>query len=142
MILNSTIRKKISKNGKKIFQKSDLYRILDINSIPGETMSAQYPHDSYLQRLESIMDKIGHTPLLEISFTYHSKPMRIFAKTEHSNFSGSVKDRMVANILKEAYLRSKQPAATPVSRWLLSDRHLVTRLPSLCLTGSPKSGSI
>lgn len=70
-------------------------------------MSVHHPHDPYLQRLNSIMEKIGHTPLLEISFLYRSKPMRIFAKTEHSNFSGSVKDRMVANILKEAYLRGE-----------------------------------
>ncbi len=70
-------------------------------------MSSESLSHSYLERLDQIMARIGDTPLLEVRFRYEKRPMRLFAKTEHSNFSGSVKDRMVANILKAAFLRGE-----------------------------------
>ncbi|HMS40183.1 MAG TPA: cysteine synthase family protein [Pyrinomonadaceae bacterium] len=46
---------------------------------------------------------IGNTPLLAIHFKFKGERRTIFAKAEHLNLSGSIKDRMALHILKEAY---------------------------------------
>ncbi|MCL2556755.1 MAG: PLP-dependent cysteine synthase family protein [Firmicutes bacterium] len=46
---------------------------------------------------------IGNTPLFKITFKYKGKLLKIFAKAESYNFSGSIKDRIALNILKKAY---------------------------------------
>ncbi|MBI4858507.1 MAG: PLP-dependent cysteine synthase family protein [Acetobacterium woodii] len=46
---------------------------------------------------------IGNTPLLKINFLYQGKPRSIYAKAEHYNLTGSIKDRMALHILKKAY---------------------------------------
>jgi len=46
---------------------------------------------------------IGNTPLLAIHFHYKGKRRTIFAKAEHLNLSGSIKDRMAFHILATAY---------------------------------------
>ncbi len=46
---------------------------------------------------------IGNTPLLEVNFAYRGREARIFAKAEHMNLTGSIKDRMALHILKEGY---------------------------------------
>ncbi len=52
---------------------------------------------SYVENL------VGNTPLLAIHFHYKGKRRTIFAKAEHLNLSGSIKDRMAFHILKNAY---------------------------------------
>lgn len=54
------------------------------------------------QRLDGL---IGHTPLLAIEFMYKGRKCCIYAKAEHYNLSGSIKDRVAFHILREAYLR-------------------------------------
>lgn len=50
----------------------------------------------------TILDQmVGNTPLLEVDFRYRGKDARIFAKAEHLNLTGSIKDRMALHILKE-----------------------------------------
>jgi len=52
----------------------------------------------------STLDKlIGNTPLLKINFLYQRKPRCVYAKAEHYNFTGSLKDRVALHILKKAY---------------------------------------
>jgi cysteine synthase A len=46
---------------------------------------------------------IGNTPLFEIEFSWKGKPGKIFAKAEHLNMTGSIKDRMALHIIREAY---------------------------------------
>ena len=46
---------------------------------------------------------IGNTPLLAIQFLYRGKERVIYAKAEHLNMTGSIKDRMAFHILKKAY---------------------------------------
>src|ERR1051325_4538289 len=46
---------------------------------------------------------IGNTPLLVIHFLYRGKQRVIYAKAEHMNMTGSIKDRMAFHILKNAY---------------------------------------
>lgn len=50
---------------------------------------------------------IGNTPLLAIHFKFRGERRTIFAKAEHLNLSGSIKDRMALHILKEAYRRGE-----------------------------------
>jgi cysteine synthase len=54
-------------------------------------------------KFTGISHLIGNTPLLEIDFLYKNQKRRIFAKAEHINLTGSIKDRMAFNILKNAY---------------------------------------
>ena len=52
---------------------------------------------SYVENL------IGNTPLLAVHFHYFGKRRTIFAKAEHLNLSGSIKDRMALHIISTAY---------------------------------------
>ncbi|HET9279924.1 MAG TPA: cysteine synthase family protein [Flavitalea sp.] len=46
---------------------------------------------------------IGNTPMMEIKYTYRGMPRKIYAKCEHYNLTGSIKDRMALYILQKAY---------------------------------------
>ncbi|MDX2029944.1 MAG: PLP-dependent cysteine synthase family protein [Blastocatellia bacterium] len=46
---------------------------------------------------------IGNTPLLEIHFRFQGRRRVIYAKAEHLNMAGSIKDRMAYHILRNAY---------------------------------------
>jgi cysteine synthase A len=46
---------------------------------------------------------IGNTPLLAIRFLFRGQERVIYAKAEHLNMTGSIKDRMAFHILKQAY---------------------------------------
>lgn len=52
----------------------------------------------------TVLDQmVGNTPLLEIDLLYRGREVRVFAKSEHMNLTGSIKDRMALHILKEGY---------------------------------------
>ena len=55
------------------------------------------------RRLESLAGMIGRTPLLAVHLRWKGKRRVIFAKAEHYNLTGSIKDRMALNILRCAY---------------------------------------
>jgi cysteine synthase A len=55
------------------------------------------------RRLQAIGHLVGNTPLLEIAFRFRGRTRRIFAKAEHLNMTGSIKDRMALHILRRAY---------------------------------------
>ena len=58
---------------------------------------------------------IGNTPLLAIHFTFNGRERVIYAKAEHMNMTGSIKDRMAYHILADAYwLGRLQPEDTIV----------------------------
>ncbi len=59
--------------------------------------------DSIQNKFDGIRQMISNTPLMEISFKYKSRPMKIYAKAEYYNLSGSIKDRVAYYILKKAY---------------------------------------
>jgi len=50
---------------------------------------------------------VGNTPMLVLKYLYKGQAGRIFVKCEQYNLTGSVKDRMVLNILKNAYHRGR-----------------------------------
>ena len=74
-----------------------------------------------LKQFQNVEKLIGNTPLLEIIFTYKGDKRRIFAKAEHYNLTGSIKDRVAYYILRKAYehgtIRPRPQAATPASRF-------------------------
>lgn len=54
-------------------------------------------------KFNGIRQMISNTPLMEISLLYKGKPMKVYAKAEYFNLSGSIKDRVAYYILKKAY---------------------------------------
>lgn len=56
-------------------------------------------------KFAGIRQMISNTPLMEISLKYRGKEMKIYAKAEYYNLSGSIKDRVAHYILKKAYER-------------------------------------
>ena len=54
-------------------------------------------------KFDGIKHMISNTPLMEISFLYKGQPMKIYAKAEYFNLSGSIKDRVAYYILNKAY---------------------------------------
>jgi len=54
-------------------------------------------------RFKSLWHSVGNTPLLRISYRFRGQPRVIFAKSEHYNLTGSIKDRMALHILEQSY---------------------------------------
>jgi cysteine synthase len=54
-------------------------------------------------RLDSLGQIVGNTPLLEIHLRFRDEPRVLYAKYEPMNLTGSIKDRMVLNIFRQAY---------------------------------------
>ncbi|MCX6255692.1 MAG: cysteine synthase family protein [Bacteroidia bacterium] len=57
------------------------------------------------KRINGLSSLIGNTPMLEIEFLFRGRLRKIYAKAEHLNMTGSIKDRMALHIIKEAYER-------------------------------------
>lgn len=55
------------------------------------------------KNLKSLKYLIGNTPLLEIHFLYKGEERKIYAKAEHMNLTGSIKDRMAHCIIRKSY---------------------------------------
>ncbi len=58
---------------------------------------------SELTRLHDLSSLVGNTPLLGIDFTWRGRTRTIYAKAEHMNMTGSIKDRMALLILARGY---------------------------------------
>lgn len=58
-------------------------------------------------KLNTLEKLVGNTPLVEISFKYKEKKMKVYAKLEYYNFTGSIKDRIAVYMIKKAYLNKK-----------------------------------
>lgn len=54
-------------------------------------------------RFLELREMIGNTPLLRLRFRYRGEPRVLYAKAEHMNLTGSIKDRMAFHILERAY---------------------------------------
>ncbi len=58
-------------------------------------------------RFNDLWRLIGNSPMLAINFTYKGEPRVIYAKSEHYNVTGSIKDRMALYILERAYAEKR-----------------------------------
>lgn len=65
-------------------------------------MSMFLPSSHALRVYESIIETIGHTPLVHLQRIGRGLPCPIYAKVEYFNPGGSVKDRIGLNIISEA----------------------------------------
>jgi len=54
------------------------------------------------QRLRGLKSLIGNTPLLSVRLRYRGEERVIYAKAEHINMTGSIKDRMALHIMTQA----------------------------------------
>ena len=54
-------------------------------------------------RCAQLKHMIGNTPLLAVRLAFRGEERLIYAKAEHINMTGSIKDRMAFHILKQAY---------------------------------------
>ena len=62
-----------------------------------------------------LLEMVGHTPLVELHGLTSKPDVRIFAKLEGQNPSGSIKDRIVLRMLNEARARGAlEPGMTLV----------------------------
>jgi cysteine synthase A len=66
-------------------------------------MAHPSPTDDGVARLEGLKHLVGNTPLLEIAFEWGGRDRVLYAKAEHLNLTGSIKDRMAFHILRHAY---------------------------------------
>ena len=57
------------------------------------------------QRIRSLAPLVGNTPLLALSFDFRGRRQVVWAKAEHLNMTGSIKDRMAMHILRRGYER-------------------------------------
>ena len=75
-----------------------------------------------LESNRSLVDKfyplwhlVGNTPMVEVVYMYRGQRRSIFAKCEHYNLTGSIKDRVALYILQQAYLEERiKPSDTIV----------------------------
>jgi len=65
--------------------------------------TVQKVDNSFKLRFKDIWRLIGNSPLLVIRFRYKGEERVIYAKAEHYNVTGSIKDRMALYILEKAY---------------------------------------
>jgi cysteine synthase A len=78
-------------------------RLLTVDTIetPPRPVNCR-PHEASA-RSRNLKYMIGDTPLLAIRYWYRGRKRMIYAKAEHMNMTGSIKDRMAFHILKKAY---------------------------------------
>lgn len=57
------------------------------------------------RRIHGLASLIGNTPLLAITFLFRGQERTLYAKAEHLNTTGSIKDRMSFHIVRRGYER-------------------------------------
>jgi cysteine synthase A len=55
------------------------------------------------QRIQSLKSLVGNTPLLVLEFSFRGGRRVLYAKAEHLNMTGSIKDRMALHIIRQGY---------------------------------------
>lgn len=92
----------------------------EITADAAETLSHQIdwprPQDPALrQRLRGLATLVGNTPLLAVRCRFRGTERVVFAKAEHVNMTGSIKDRMALHILLEGYASGALAAGAPIA---------------------------
>ncbi len=54
-------------------------------------------------KFDTLSRLVGNTPMVAIRYRYRGREGVVYAKCEHYNFTGSIKDRMALHVLREAY---------------------------------------
>ena len=61
--------------------------------------------ETVLRRIRGLKCLVGNTPLLALDFEYRGEKRVLYAKAEHLNMTGSIKDRMALHIIRRGYER-------------------------------------
>lgn len=78
-------------------------------------MAVQQLEYDISHKFQQMQNLVGNTPMYVIRFKYLGQERTIYAKAEHLNLTGSIKDRMALYILKDAYQNGDiKPGATIV----------------------------
>ena len=64
---------------------------------------AAIPEARALGRLRALSEAIGNTPLFAVRYRFCGREGTVYAKAEHLNLTGSIKDRMALHVLRTAY---------------------------------------
>ncbi|MBI2317590.1 MAG: cysteine synthase family protein [Betaproteobacteria bacterium] len=67
------------------------------------------------RKFRALGHMVGNTPLLAIRFRFRGRARTIYAKAEHLNLSGSIKDRMALFILRRGYERGFLQPHAPIA---------------------------
>lgn len=78
------------------------------------TMSTTASVTEAIHRLEGIACLVGDTPLLAIRVAFNGSERTIYAKAEHLNLTGSIKDRMTLHMLRCAYASGALRPGEPI----------------------------
>ncbi len=62
-------------------------------------------HPELAARVDGLRQLVGNTPLLAIDCSFRGRRRTVYAKAEHLNLTGSIKDRMALHILRRGYAR-------------------------------------
>lgn len=62
-------------------------------------------HGVVQARFEGLRPLVGNTPLLVVRYRYAHEERTVYAKAEHLNLTGSIKDRMALYVLEQAFRR-------------------------------------
>src|SRR5688500_20178267 len=54
-------------------------------------------------KIRHLWNLVGNTPMVDIRYSYKGEERKIYAKCEHYNLTGSIKERMALYILQKAY---------------------------------------
>ena len=68
---------------------------------------ATYANTVFKLQFKHLWQLIGNSPLLVIDFLYKGEKRVLYAKAEHYNITGSIKDRMALYILEKAYAEGR-----------------------------------
>ena len=78
-------------------------QLLTIGAVETTPRSNGFRRHDASARSRNLKHMIGNTPLLAIRYLYRGRERVIYAKAEHMNMTGSIKDRMAFHILQKAY---------------------------------------
>ena len=72
------------------------------------------PHQNVDRRIQGLECLVGNTALLAIDFKFRGQRRVLYAKAEHINMTGSIKDRMALFIMQQAYARDVLRPGDPI----------------------------
>ncbi len=73
-----------------------------------------HPIQPAIDRVKGLRNLVGNTPMLALDCEFRGQKRRIFAKAEHLNFTGSIKDRMAAYIIRRGYETEQLQPGAPI----------------------------
>jgi hypothetical protein len=71
-------------------------------------------HVQISEKVRGLRHLVGNSPILVVNLTYRGERRTLYAKAEHLNMTGSIKDRMALHIIRLGYERDLLRAGAPI----------------------------